>query len=180
MNETEIFKHLESVPTAALAETTERLIAPHLGVDEPEAAASQMSELAELPAGSARTIERLAQEAAQSSQSELANVMRMVLADFSSEDAENKSAVISSTADAGSKLIVIGPELYGICTLLVAGYVAVRTGGKKSTDKEIEISIAEDGRTVFKIRERTTYLDPFGPLSKLLKMVMNVGDDGDA
>jgi vacuolar-type H+-ATPase subunit B/Vma2 len=62
----------------------------------------------------------------------------------------------------------------------VAGYVVVRTGGKKGTTRDIDITEAPDGRTRVKIHERVEYLNPFGSLSRLLKRVIGAGETGSS
>jgi hypothetical protein len=92
----------------------------------------------------------------------LTGLLRAVIADMAS-NAPDGGAAVSDAADAvGRKQIVVGPEIYGICTLLIAGYILIRTGGKKATTRDIEISEDGNGKTMVRIREHTEFLNPFG------------------
>jgi hypothetical protein len=166
---------LEGLQLAALAELAERLLPPLVGIDDPKAAASRVAELAELPQEATSELEALAQQTGQSSLGDLTAVLRPLLEDVAANEPEGEAAMSQLAEELGRKQIVVGPELYGICALLLAGYVVVRTGGKTGKTREIDISEAPDGRTRVKIRERIEYLNPFGSLSQLLKRV--VGSD---
>jgi hypothetical protein len=171
---------LEGLQLAALAELAERLIPPLVGIDDPKTAASRVAELAELPKEAAGELEALAQQTGESSVGDLTAILRPLLEDVA-DSAPNGTARLSQLADeVGRKQIVVGPELYGICALLLAGYVVVRTGGKKAMTRDIDISEAPDGRTRVKIRERVEYLNPFGSLSRLLKRVVGSDEGGSS
>ncbi|GAB6848197.1 hypothetical protein [Paraburkholderia kururiensis] len=179
MNNEDLLKQLESLETSGLAETAERLLPPLLEIDDPEEAATEVAQLAGLPPEAVAEIEALAQETGRSSLSELKGLLRMVLTDLADTQPDGEASVFNAAAAAGRKLIVVGPELYGICTLLIAGYIVTRSGGKQSMTRDIEISTGPDGRTKTKIREQVIYLNPFGPLAKLLKRVTGVAESSD-
>jgi hypothetical protein len=169
---------LEKLELAALAEMAERLLPPIVRIDDPKAAAARTAELAGLLPESTGDLETLAEQTGQGSLTELAGVMRALIADVVASEPGREAEVLGLADELGRKQIVVGPELYAIGALLLAAYVAYRSGGKKKIDREIEITEADDGRTRVKIRERIEYLNPFGPLSNLLTKVF--GSPGSA
>jgi hypothetical protein len=173
-----VWKKLENLEMAGLAETAEKLLPPLVQIDNPKEAAGRVAALANLPPEAATEIEALALQTAHSSLKELTGLLRAVIADMAS-NAPDGGAAVSDAADAvGRKQIVVGPEIYGICTLLIAGYILIRTGGKKATTRDIEISEDGNGKTMVRIREHTEFLNPFGPLATLLKRI--TGDVGSS
>ena len=166
-----LVEKLDSLGAAGLAEAVERLVPGVVGIDEPKTAANRVAALANLPPGAAAELEALAQQTGLSSSEELGALLRAVLADLAETAADGGAAVSAAIDDVGRKQIVIGPELYGICTLLIAAYVAIRTGGKKAEVETIEVTEAANGRTKVKISKRVEYLNPFGPLATLLKRI---------
>jgi hypothetical protein len=171
---------LGGLQLAALAEMAERLLPPIVGIDDPKAAAARLAEVAELPQNAAGELEALAQETGESSLNDLTTVLRPLLEDVAANAPDGEAEISQLAEELGRKQIVLGPELYGICALLVAGYVVVRTGGKKGTTRDIDITEAPDGRTRVKIHERVEYLNPFGSLSRLLKRVIGAGETGSS
>ena len=166
-----VVEKLEGLELAGLAEIAQKVLSDVVQIDDPKEAAARVAELAGLPSEAIAEVEAMAQQTGRRSPDELRDLLCSVLADLAATGPADAERVLVATDKVGSKQIVVGPELYAVCALLVAGYVAVRTGGKKAATRDIELSEGKDGRIKIRIRERVQYLNPFAPLADLLKRV---------
>ena len=172
-----ITAQLDGLLLPGLAETAQRILPDLVQLRDPQEAAARVVVLAGLPPEVAAEIGQFASEASKAPPDALAGLLRAVLEDVSSTDAEDATKVSLAASNAGKKQIVVGPEFYFISILLMAAYIVVRRGGETGRTREVELSEDENGRLKIKFKERVEILNPFSPLANLLKRVLGAPGD---
>lgn len=152
---------------------------------------NDLDDLSEAPAlvaaragSSAASLEALARGAA-ADPGPLRDVLRLMLADIAATP-DGAAAVQAAIARAGTKQWVLSPADLALISILIsgtlAGYVAVRTGGRASKESETTTVYDKNGQLKeVKRRDKVVYLDPLGGLGKLLvSLLPKRGGEGKA
>ncbi len=168
----EVQEKIKSMSAVNLAEVAEMVLPDLLGIEDAEGASTRVAALAGLSAEEAKELERLAEASAAQSQSEVTNVLRIVIADLAAGQAEDKQELDRKLTSAGHKQVVVGPELFYFGALLIAGYVAYVKKGKIREKKKVTYEEQKDGRWKLTIDEELVNLNPLNPLSGLIERVL--------
>jgi hypothetical protein len=173
-----IDEQLKLLTAEQIIEAANAVLPARLGIDDPTEAATKILSTADGIKCDPNTLTKLARGASKESPKEIAELLRAVMGEIASGAKSDRDSVARAVEAAGDKQTVIGPDLIVIAVLSLVGYVIVKSQGKIREEENTEISQDKDGQVQIKTHKKTFYIDPFGSLGKLLKMLLpNLGKD---
>jgi hypothetical protein len=161
-------QQLEAMSPANVLEAALMVLPKFLDVNDPQDAMVRVASLVGLRDEDIPEFEALARKAATESTQEITSVLKLVLLDVAHEDDDGGKRINRQLEEVGHKQVVIGPDFFYIGALLIAGYLAWVTKGRRRVKKTKTIEEYKDGRTKITIGEETEFLNPFNPLAGLL------------
>jgi hypothetical protein len=167
----ELKQKLDEMSPAHVLEAGMMILPKVIGLDDPKEAPALIARLAGLPASEIPKLDELAHKTETKSADEIVSLLRMVVLDVADEEGDGERQVEHQIDQVGRRQVVISPDFYYISALLIAGYLAWKTGGRKGETKTTTIEEDKTGRKKITIRKKTEFLNPFDPLAKLLDLI---------
>jgi hypothetical protein len=163
-----LLQKIRSMSAAHILEAGELALPDLIGIDDFNEAAASLAELTSL---SADEIRHLAKQSSEKSQEAIVELLRLMLVDMATDWSEDESK-LRAKLEVGHKQLVIGPELFYIGALLIAGYIAFVKKGVTKEKKTVTIEEMKDGRKKVTIGTETDILNPLNPLCDLVDKVI--------
>lgn len=161
---------LEQMSSAHVLEAAVLTLPKVIDAHDPQEALERVHTLSGLTEDERAEFDSLVRLASEEHADEVVDLMRAAMAGAS----EQKLIDPESAFDAvGRKQLVIAPDLVEIGLVLVIGYLAVVTKGRRSEDEKIVMKEDKNGTRTITIQRKTVYLNPFSPLVKLFNLILN-------
>lgn len=140
-----------------------------LDINDPRKVAAQVYQIVGGADDGISDFEQAVLEAGTSDTMEVIGLLELALLRAESHDPGSRHRLEGAIRSSGERQFVIGDDLLVLATLLLIGYVATVTQGKKEEIREIKCEEGKDGRIRVTYKKKTVYINPLSALGTLIK-----------